>query len=84
MAPRDRVLQRLLAGNAHRNIPFDDLLNLLRGFGFAERRKGSHVILSRNGIAEIINLQPLPGGLAKPYQIRQVRKLLLQYGLAEE
>lgn len=49
--------------------------------GFSERIKGSHHIFSRDGIPEILNLQPLPGGGAKPYQVKQVRQLVSQYGL---
>jgi hypothetical protein len=31
---------------------------------------------------EIINLQPRDGGMAKPYQVRQVRDIILKYRLA--
>jgi len=43
--------------------------------GFAERVKGSHHILTYSGVQEILNLQPR-GHLAKPYQVKQVRKVL--------
>lgn len=43
---------------------------------------GSHHIFFREGVAEILNLQPRPGGEAKPYQVRQVREVTLNYGLA--
>jgi len=33
-------------------------------------------------VAEILNLQP-KNSLAKPYQVKQVRKILFQYKLAE-
>jgi hypothetical protein len=45
--------------------------------------KGSHHIFAREGIAEILNLQPR-GSMAKPYQVKQVQKVLVQYKLAEE
>ena len=32
---------------------------------------------------EILNLQPRGGGEAKPYQVRQVRDVVLKYGLAQ-
>jgi hypothetical protein len=50
---------------------------------FAERARGSHHIFHREGIDEILNLQPR-GSLAKPYQVKQVRRVLVQYKLAEE
>jgi virulence-associated protein VapD len=65
------------------SIRFDDLRSLLRRLGFEERIKGSHHIFTREGVEEILNLQPR-GSMAKPYQVRQVRKVLVQYKLAEE
>ena len=64
-------------------IRFDDLRALLRRLGFAERIKGSHHIFTREGVDEILNLQPR-GSMAKPYQVKQVRRVLVQYKLAEE
>jgi len=45
---------------------------------------GSHHVLSRVGVAEILNLQPRRDGSAKPYQVRQVRQVLTRYGIAGE
>jgi len=56
---------------------------LLRRLGFTERIKGSHHIFARPDIVEILNLQP-KGSMAKAYQVKQVRKLLFQYKLADE
>jgi len=63
------------------NIRFADLRRLLASLGFAERIKGSHHIYSRDGIAEILSIQPLSGGGAKPYQVKQVRRIVAKYGL---
>jgi hypothetical protein len=79
-----RTLSRLLQGTSDRNIRLDDLRSLLEALGFAGRVRGSHHIYTRQDIAEIINLQPRNGGLAKPYQVRQVRNIVLKYRLAEE
>jgi hypothetical protein len=77
-----KLLARLLSGTADRAFRFDDLCALLRRLGFAERQRGgSHHIFTRDGVAEILNLQPR-GGEAKPYQVRQVREVVLKYGLA--
>jgi len=51
--------------------------------GFAERVKGGHHIFTRDGVAEILNLQE-KAGKAKPYQVRQVRAVIVGYGLAGE
>ena len=47
------------------------------------QRGGSHRIFSRDDVAEILNLQPRPDGTAKPYQVRQVREVILRYQLAD-
>lgn len=84
MARPQRFLSRLLSGTADRNLSFDDLCNLLQALGFDEHTRGSHHIFTRSGVDEIINLQPRNGGLAKPYQVRQVRVLINKYRLAKE
>jgi hypothetical protein len=79
-----KLLARLLSGTADRAFRFDDLCALLRRLGFAERQRGgSHHIFTRDGVPEILNLQPRGGGEAKPYQVRQVRDLVLKYSLAQ-
>ena len=52
--------------------------------GFDERVKGDHHIFSKADITEIMNLQPLKGGKAKAYQIKQVRSIILKYKLHKE
>ena len=47
----------------------------------SRRIRGSHHIFSRDGIDEILNIQP-KHGKAKPYQVKQVRGLILKYRLA--
>ena len=78
-----KTLERVLRGTADANIAFDDLCGLLRHMGFSERVKGSHHIFTRDGVAEILNLQS-KGGKAKAYQVGQVRDVLVEYGLAGE
>ena len=74
------LLQRILAGRSDANLRFDDLRVLLRELGFIERVRGSHHIFRREGVTERINLQR-DDGQAKPYQVRQVRRVILKYGL---
>ena len=77
----ESVLLRVLQGTADSNIRFRDLETLLITLGFSERIKGSHHIFTRPDVAEILNLQPL-GSVAKAYQVKQVRKVIVQYKLA--
>jgi len=79
-----RVLQRILSGAADQNVRFADLRRVLLDIGFDERIRGSHHIYARTGVEEILNLQPANGGKAKPYQVKQVRQVILKYKLARE
>jgi len=54
-----KVLDRLLSGLSDKNIRFQDLKKILNDFGFSVRIKGDHHIFYKEGIEEIINLQPL-------------------------
>jgi len=47
------------------------------------RIKGSHHIFRKEGVKELINIQK-DGNKAKPYQIHQVRSILLEYNLTGE
>ncbi len=79
----EKILEQVLRGNADANIPFDGVCRLLRGLGFEERIRGSHHIFARAGVEEILNLQP-KGAKCKPYQVKQVRGVILKYRLAGE
>lgn len=83
MSRHARLLQKVLGGTADANIPFDELCSLLRKLGFQRRVRGSHHIFFRTGVEEILNLQA-KGRHAKPYQVKQVRDVILRYKLAAE
>ncbi|MBI5970974.1 MAG: type II toxin-antitoxin system HicA family toxin [Deltaproteobacteria bacterium] len=78
------IVDKVLSGVSDRNIRFEDLRTMLLRFGFEERVKGSHHIFCKKEVIEIINIQPLGGGKAKAYQVKQVRNLLLRYKLHGE
>ena len=79
-----KLLMRVLDQASEHSIRFENLCGLLVRLGFRERHgAGSHRIFYRQGIAEILNLQPRPDGTCKPYQILQVRQTILRYHLAE-
>ena len=80
MSRHKQLLERIIRGRSDASIRFDDLRGLLRNMGFAERARGSHHIFRREGVAERINLQR-DDGHAKPYQVRQVRRVILKYKL---
>ncbi len=78
MNPR-KLLDKLLSGS--RNIRFEEATRAAELFGFQlVRVNGSHHIFQHPGITELVNLQNVKGQ-AKPYQIRQLLKLVEQYDL---
>ncbi len=83
MSRFERLLEKILRGRSDANIRFADLRALLSHLGFSERIRGSHHLFDKEGIMEIVNLQS-QGGQAKPYQVRQVRQLILKYKLGDE
>ena len=78
-----KTLDKILGGRSDANILFNDICNLLTHLGFNMRISGSHHIFRRIDIEEKINLQK-DGNKAKPYQVRQVRNIILKYKLGEE
>ena len=79
----DIILRRVLDGRSDHNIRFDDLRGLLLRLGFDERISGDHHVFGKDGVREIIDLQPQSDGKAKAYQVRQVRDILRKYGLTQ-
>jgi predicted RNA binding protein YcfA (HicA-like mRNA interferase family) len=83
MARANKLLDQILRGDADANIPFSGMVQLLKRLGFRERIKGSHHIFFRDGVAEILNLQA-HSGKCKPYQVKQVRNVIINHRLAGE
>lgn len=77
-----KLLIKILSGTSDNNINFEELRILLKRFGFIERIKGSHHIFYKEKVEEIINIQP-SGTKAKPYQVKQIRNIILKYKLGE-
>ncbi len=77
----EKALLKILRGTSDANVAFADLVLVLSTLGFQERVRGSHHIFTRIGVEEILNLQPLGGGRAKAYQVKQVRSVILRYKL---
>jgi hypothetical protein len=75
MSSWKKTREKLLLGASDANIDFGTVCTARRG-------KGSHRIFYREGIEEIINLQP-SGSKGKPYQTRQIRQILFKYRLTE-
>ena len=80
MSQHQKILLAILSGTQDGNIQFQDLCGVLDRLGFECRIKGDHFIYTMDGVEEIINIQP-KGSKAKPYQVKQVRQIILNYQL---
>ncbi len=77
-----KLLSAVLSGSGDTATSFTELCHLLKRLGFSERIAGSHHLYSKPGVVELINLQE-DGKHAKPYQVRQVRSVLVKYRLGD-
>jgi hypothetical protein len=67
-----------------KNVRFRKLCKIAEAFDFKFRGgKGSHRIYVREGVEEMLNFQNV-GGKAKPYQVKQLIKIIEKYNLVEE
>jgi predicted RNA binding protein YcfA (HicA-like mRNA interferase family) len=82
MKPK-KLLARLARG-AVANVTFADMQSLVEGMGFElQRVSGSHHIFIHPDVPSPVNLQSV-NGQAKPYQVRQVLRLIERYALTLE
>ena len=80
MSQYEKLLLAILSGTRDKNFLFSDLRLVLERLDFQCRIKGDNFIYTKDGIEEIINIQPM-GNMAKPYQVKQVRGVILKYQL---
>lgn len=78
MSQYDKLFVQIMSGTQDNNVPFSDLQKALTLLGFVVRIKGDHFIYTKDGVDEIINIQP-KNNKAKPYQVKQVRNIILKY-----
>ncbi len=84
MGKRRKLFGRIVRKGPDTNIPFEQARTLLQHLGFSERISGSHHVFVREGVEELITLQRTKGGKCKPYQVGQMREVLLKYNMGEE
>jgi len=82
MSQKYKMLLKILSAKSDSNINFNDLCNFLEGLGFTKRIKGSHYIFRKEGIETKITLQK-DGSEAKTYQLKQIRKLIIENNLGD-
>ena len=82
MSKQQKTLLDVLHGRSDANIAFAHLCALLTCLGFHQRIRGSHHIFWKDDVNEILNLQP-KHGKGKPYQVKQVRLVIIKYKLGD-
>ncbi len=80
MSKLEKLFEHILMRRSDSNVPFETLCFLLKRLGFDERIKGDHHIFTKDGVDEILNLQP-KDAKGKPYQVKQVRDVILKYNI---
>ncbi len=86
MAKIDKLITKLMLGASDAKFYFSHLCEVLHILGFDVRIKGSYHIFSKEGVEEILNLQPQKGdrSKAKVFQVKQVRAVVLKYKLVNQ
>ena len=82
MSKYKKLINQILTGSSDANLEFQSLCTLLEKMGFKRRIKGDHYIFYKDDIEEIINIQP-KGNKAKPYQVKQIRNIILKYNMGD-
>lgn len=83
MSQIEKLIVKIVSAYSDHSVSFNELCKILKYFEFNVRIKGSHHIFYKEGIKEIINIQSLPDGKAKAYQVKQVRDLIIKYKLTQ-
>lgn len=79
MAKPTKVFERVMKGQG--TIAFRDFEQLLIALGFKhDRTSGSHRIYVHPEVTRPLSVQPR-GKDAKPYQVRQLRTMIEEFGL---
>jgi predicted RNA binding protein YcfA (HicA-like mRNA interferase family) len=79
---KQKLLQKLITGS--KNIRFNEATTIAEAFGFRlDRVSGSHHIFIHPDLPELVNLQNVKNK-AKPYQIKQLLKIIEKYNLHME
>jgi hypothetical protein len=80
---QEKLLRKILGAASDANIPFEPLCSLLVASGFEQRIRGQSSDLFE-GWSRGDPEPSSPGTAAKPYQVKQVRGVIMKYGLGGE
>lgn len=78
---RKQKLYKRIANN-QKNVKFNDFVTIIVALGFRlSRITGSHHVYDHPDVPQSISVQPDQNNQAKPYQIRQLLRLVEKYDL---
>ena len=83
MGEHEKLREHILLRRSDANVPLAGLCALLERLGFEERIRDDRHIFTMSEVDEILNLQP-KRGKGKPYQVKQVRCVILKFNLTWE
>lgn len=75
-----KIYKAVLSGEKDNNMRFSDIQKLLAAFDLQCRIKGDHFIYGSIKYNDILNIQP-DNGMAKSYQVRQIRNFIRKNGI---
>jgi len=76
MSKKEKLIEKLLEGNADESFSFQDFAVVIQHLGYEfVRKSSSHRIFEKEGFPPIV-VQPRKDGKAKAYQIKQLRDSL--------
>jgi len=79
MTKKNKLYEKIR--NAPENVRFEEICALAEMAGFTfKAARGSHKTYRHAGVVELLNFQD-DGGKAKPYQVRQLLKIIESYRL---
>lgn len=85
MSKFEKLLLKVLSGKSDKNLSLSDLKTLIIQLGSQERGgAGSLMIYKREDIPEMINIQTTKDGQSKPYQVKQIREIIIHYKLSKQ
>lgn len=77
MTEVEKIRKQVLSGTADKSISFRELLTLAHSLPLEHRTGGKHPHIFVGSTPDMfLNLQPDKGNKAKPYQVKQVRRIL--------
>jgi len=76
MSRKEKLLQKILISSGT-NVQMSDFITAMKAAGFTEERQSgtSHKIMC-DPQGNMMNVQPMKDGKAKPYQVKQFQKLI--------